>query len=138
MSKITGLGMALTVDNAAGAPIDISNDVNGVALKTSQGEVDVTGLDKLALERLPLLGDAEVSITGAFNPELSHGVFKNIETILAGESGRIVLISYDSGAVTLSMRMLFTDYSVDRGGDGAMTFTATARLADGTAISFGP
>ncbi len=135
MSKLSGLGMSLSVDDSGGTPVDISNDVNSFNVKTSRGEQDVTGLDKEAMERLLLLGDAEISLNGTFNPTLSHTVFKNIGTIFAGQVGRTVTIGYP-GPVGLAMEMVFTDYNIDRGNDGALTWTATGKLANGTVPTF--
>jgi len=131
MSKITGLGMQVEVDDSSGAPIDISNDVNDVTVNTSRGSQDCTGLDKEAMERLLLLGDAKVSLKGTFNEALSHGVFKDFGTLFAGEVGRTVTLTYP-GAVVLEMEMVFESYDVARAANGALTWTASGALSDGT------
>jgi len=131
MSKITGLGMQVEVDDSAGVPQDISNDINDITVNTSRGEQDVTGLDKEAMERLLLLGDASVSIKGTFNAALSHAVFKDFGTLFAGEVGRTVTLTYP-GAVILEMEMVFENYDVARAANGALTWTVTGKLSDGT------
>ena len=138
MGKTTGLGLTVSVDDAAGDLQDISNDINSFTVNTTRGEQDVTGIDKSALERLLLLGDAEISLTGVFNAtaDKSHDVFKAIGTILAGQVGRTVTIAYPS-AVTLSFEAVFSSYNTARGADGALNFTATGKLADGTVPTFG-
>ena len=136
MAKTTGLGMTLSVDDDAGNLQDISNDSPSFTVNTSRGEQDVTGLDKSAMERLLLLGDAEISISGVFNAALSHLVFRKIGTIVAGQVGRTVTIAYPD-AVTLSMEMVFSSYNVVRGADGSLTWTASGKLSNGTVPTFG-
>lgn len=131
MSKITGLGMQLEVDDSAGSPQDISNDVSEVTVNTSRGSQDVTGLDKEAFERLLLLADASVSLKGTFNAVLSHSVFKDFGTLFAGEVGRTVTLTYP-GAVVLELELVFENYNVVRGADGSLTWTVSGKLSDGT------
>jgi hypothetical protein len=131
MSKITGLGMQVEIDDSAGAPQDISNDINDITVNTSRGSQDVTGLDKEALERLLLLGDASVTIKGTFNAALSHTVLNDFGAILAGQVGRTVTLTYP-GTVILEMEMVFENYDVARAANGALTWTATGKLSDGT------
>ena len=133
MAKEAGMGMTVTVDDSGGTGRDISNDITGITIGTPSGVQDVTGLDKSGMERLLLLADGTVSINGVFNDAAttgSHTVLKNYRTILAGQVGRTVAIAV-SGQ-TLSMEILFSDYSLNRAGDGSLTFTATGSLASGT------
>jgi hypothetical protein len=123
--------MQVEVDTSAGAPSDISNDVQDITVNTSRGSQDCTGLDKSALERLLLLGDASVSMKGTFNAALSHAVFKDFGTLFAGEVGRTVTLTYP-GAVILEMEMVFESYNVARGADGSLTWTVSGKLSDGT------
>jgi hypothetical protein len=77
--EISGLGMTLAVDLSDGTTAtNISNDVTGITFSTPRGEQDVTGLDKSAMERLLLLADGKVSITGVYNAALSHTVFRTV------------------------------------------------------------
>ncbi|MCH7553615.1 MAG: hypothetical protein IIC82_06435 [Chloroflexi bacterium] len=103
---------------------------------TPQNQQDITGLDKSGIERLGLLKDGTVTLNGVFNDAAnkSHDVFKDFDTIFAGEVGRTVTIAI-SGQ-TLSMEMLFTDYALTRGGDGSLTWTASGQLSDGTSPSW--
>ena len=124
--------MTVSVDDSGGTLRDISNDITNVSFGTPQNQQDITGLDKSAIERLGLLKDGQVTLNGVFNDaaNLSHAVLKDFETVLAGQSGRTVTIAI-SGQ-TLSMEMRFTDYSLTRGDDGSLVWTATAQLSDGT------
>jgi hypothetical protein len=134
MSKLSGIPVQLSVDNSAGAAKDISNDVNTFTVNTSRGEFDMTGLDKAAIERLLLLADAELSLTGTFNPDLSHLVFRDHGV---GNPREVTVVYPGGGALdTLIMNLVFSSYNVSRGADGALTWTSTGKLADGTTPAF--
>lgn len=131
MGKVSGLGMSVTVDDAAGDGKAISNDVTSINFGTPRGVQDVTGLDKSAIERILLLADGNVSLTGVFNASagMSHDVFKTVAT---SDATRTVVIGLP-GAVTLTMEMVFAEYSLSRAQDGSLTWSASGQLANGTA-----
>ncbi|MCJ7804251.1 hypothetical protein MUP35_00750 [Patescibacteria group bacterium] len=131
MAKISGIPVQLQVDNSLDVAVDISGDVQEITVNTSVGSEDVTGLDVSALERLLLLTDAEVSIKGTFNELLSHTVFANFDVLKAGEVGRSVTITYP-GPIHLDVELVFESYVVVRAANGALTWTVSGRLADGT------
>lgn len=128
--KLTGIGMTVTVDDANGDARAITNDVTNISFSTPRGSQDVTGLDKSAIERLLLLADGTVTINGVFNVDAnkSHDVFKSVPTTSVARTVVIVV-----GGATLTMEMIFTDYSLNRGNDGSLTWTATGSLSNGTA-----
>lgn len=130
MAKESGIGMTVTVDDSAGVGQAITNDITNISFATPRGMQDITGLDKSALERLLLLADGTVSITGVFNDaaNMSHAVFKTVPTTSVS---RTVVIVH-SGQ-TLTMEMMFSDYSLNRAQDGSLTYTATGSLSNGTA-----
>lgn len=130
IAKETGLGWTtFSVDDSGGNVCDIVNDTTALPITTPRGVQDVTGLDKLAYERLLLLADGTVNPTGVFNDAASksHVVFKTVpstsvlRTVSIGVSGQ-----------TLAMEMLFTDYNFSRAATGELTWTAPGTLADGT------
>ena len=129
-AKESGIGMTVTVDNSAGSGQAITNDITSISFSTPRGSQDITGLDKSGMERLLLLADGKVTINGVFNDasNLSHDVFKSVPTTSVSRTVVIVV----SGQ-TLTMEMNFTDYSMNRGADGSLTWTATGELANGTA-----
>jgi len=134
--KTSGIGLTISVDDAAGAPVAIGPDVVSCTINTSRGEQDVTGLDKAAVERLLLLGDAELGLNGIYNPALSHTVFADL-AILAGQVGRTVTIVLPgAGLVNLICEMVFSNYNLSRGTDGSLTWTATGKLSSGTLPTF--
>ena len=136
MAKMSGIGLTISVDKADGNPVAIGPDVNSCTINTSRGEQDITGLDKSAVERLLLLADAELGLTGTYNPTLSHTVFASL-VILAGQVGRTVTILLPgAGLVNLVCEMVPTSYNLSRGADGSLTWTATLKLSSGTVPSF--
>jgi len=134
MSKLTGIPSKIEVDNSAGVAKDISNDVTSFTLNTSRGEQDVTGLDKSALERLLLLGDAELALTGVFNEALSHQVFRDCGV----GNPRETTVTLTGGCALdhAVLNLTYSSYIVSRGTDGALTWTVAGKLADGTVPTF--
>lgn len=130
MAKETGLGWTtLSVDNSAGSVNAIKNDVTNFQFATPRGVQDVTGVDKSAFERLLLLADFTITLNGVFNDasNLSHDTFKSVPSTSVARTTTLVV----SGQ-TLAGELLYTDYSMTRGQDGALTWTAPGVLADGT------
>lgn len=130
MAKENGLGWTtLSVDDSSGTVKAIKNDITNLQIATPRGVQDVTGIDKSAYERLLLLADMSVTLNGVFNDAtgLSHDVFKTVPSTSVARTTTIV-VSGD----TLAGELLYTDYSLNRGTDGSLVWTAPGVLADGT------
>lgn len=128
MAKQTGLGWTtFSVDDAGGTPVDIRNDVNSLNFSTPRAVIEDTGLDKSAFERLLGLADFSVEPSGTFNPSLSHTV---LATVPSSSVARTTSIGI--GGKTLAGELLYVDYQLSRGDDGAFTWQTTGSLADGT------
>jgi hypothetical protein len=130
MAKVSGITTTCTIDDASGTARDISNDVNSIQLSTSRGMVEITGLDKSAVERLLLLADGKITIAGgAINTaaNMSHAVLK---TCVSSSATRTVAVGYPGA--TMTMEMVIESYDLDRGEDGKLGWTASLSLADGT------
>jgi hypothetical protein len=131
MAKTTGLGSTIEVDTSAPTLTDISNDINNFQFATPRAVQDVTGVDKSAMERLLLLADYSVSLTGTFNAALSHTVFENVTD---DDTLRTTKITPTSAATPyLQVETLYTSYDLARAADGSLVWTAPGVLADGTA-----
>lgn len=132
MAKESGIGMVVTIDESDGNARDISNDITNLAVNTTQGLQDITGLDKLAHERLGLLRDGELQLNGVFNDDTSksHEVFKDYYTPVSGTFGRTVTVAI-SGQ-TWSAEMAIESYNLTRGADGSLVWSATLRVCNGT------
>jgi hypothetical protein len=130
MAKETGLGWtALSVDDAGGSPQDIRNDITNFEFATPREVQDVTGIDKSAMERLLLLADCSYQLNGVFNDAAgkSHQVFKTVPSTSVART-----VTNTISGQSLATEMLFTDYSLTRGDDGSLNWTAPGVLADGT------
>lgn len=130
MPKQTGLAWTtLNVDDATPTARDIRNDVTNMEYATPREMQNATGIDKSAMERLPLLADFSITLNGVFNPDSnkSHDVFKTVPS-----SATVRTVALGIGGKTLSNECLFSDYSHSRGDNGALTWTAPGVLADGT------
>jgi len=128
MAKESGLGMSVIIDDSGGSARTISNDITSIDIATPREEQDITGLDKSARERLLLLADFTVSISGVFNDasNMSHDVFKTVSSTSVARTTTTAI----SGQ-TLPGELFYTDYAVARGGDGSLVWSAPGALAGG-------
>ena len=132
MAKQTGLGDSVAVDDSSGSARDISNDVSaGYGINIAQELVETTGLDKSARERITGMSDGDVSLNGTFNAasNKSHDVFK---TRTGTRTFDLRVGGNSSSNPKLAMEMQVASYAVTRGSDGALTWSVTLNLADGT------
>ena len=130
MSKVTGIVSSLSVDDSAGTPQVISTDATQVTIAVPRGQQDVTGLDKVAVERLGLLYDCTITVTGVadFTAGKEHAVFKADP---AANATRTVAIGLSNAGATLTLKANLSDYTFTRAQDGSLTYTATLVNADG-------
>jgi hypothetical protein len=129
MAKESGLGWTtLSVDDSAGAVKAIKNDVTNFEFSTPRGVQDITGVDKSANERLLLLADFSISLSGVFNDaaDQSHAVFKTVPSTSVART-----VSLAVSGQTLANEVLFSDYSLSRAASGELTWQAPGSLADG-------
>jgi len=130
IAKESGLGWTTcSVDNSSGVAKAIKNDVTNLQFATPRGVQDVTGIDKSAFERLLLLADMSCQLNGVFNDaaDQAHDVFKTVPSTSVARTTTLTI----SGQ-TLAAELLYTDYSLNRGNDGSLLWTAPGVLADGT------
>lgn len=129
MAKESGLAWTtLSVDDSAGSPQAIKNDITNLAISTPRAVQDVTGIDKSAMERLLLLADASFTLNGVFNDAAgaSHVVFKTVPSTSVARTTTATI----SGQ-TLAPELLYTDYQLTRADSGELTWSAPGVLADG-------
>jgi hypothetical protein len=131
MAKITGLAWTtLSVDDSGGTPRDIRNDITSFNFATPRGVQEVTGVDKSAIERLLLLADFSLDLTGVVNTAAttsSHAVLKTVPSTSVARTTTLTV-----GGATLVGELLFTDYGITRSDKGELTWKSTGVLADGT------
>jgi hypothetical protein len=128
MAKESGLGMTVAIDDSGGSARTISNDITNLDFATPREEQDITGLDKSARERLLLLADFTVSISGVFNDasNQSHAVFATVPSSSVARTTTLTI----SGQV-LAGELFYTDYALSRSSSGELTFSAPGALAGG-------
>ena len=128
MAKESGLGMTVAIDDSGGSARTISNDLTSLDFATPREESDITGLDKSARERLLLLADFTVSVSGVFDDasNMAHDVFKTVPSSSVARTTTLTI----SGQV-LAGELYYTDYALSRGSDGSLTFSAPGSLAGG-------
>ena len=131
MAKQTGLGDYLAVDDSGGTARDISNDIGDYGINIAQELVETTGLDKSAKERITGMSDGDVSLNGFFNAtsNKSHDVFK---TRTGTRTFDLRIGGNTSSNPKLAMKMQVASYNLTRGADGALAWSVTMNLADGT------
>ncbi len=130
MPKESGLGWTtLSVDDSASAVKTILNDITDFSFATPRGVQDVTGVDKSAFERLLLLADFSITLNVVFNDasDQEHDVFKTVPSTSVARTVTMVVSSQ-----TLANEVLFTDYPLSRGADGALTASVPGVLTGGT------
>jgi len=128
MAKESGLGMTVAIDDSGGSARTISNDITSIDWATPREEQDITGLDKSARERLLLLADFTVSISGVFNDasNMSHAVFSTVPSTSVARTTTLTI----SGQV-LAGELFYTDYALGRSSSGELTWSAPGALAAG-------
>ena len=128
MAKESGLGMSVIIDDSGGSARTISNDITSMDISTPREEQDITGMDKSAHERLLLLADFSVSISGVFNDasNMSHDVFKTVPSSSVARTTTTAI----SGQ-TLPGELFYTDYVLGRSSSGELTWSAPGALSGG-------
>ena len=125
MAKESGLGMTVAGDDVGGTVRTISNEITGLQWAMPSDTEDITGLDNSGMERLLLLADFTVALSGItnFSANLSHDVFKEVgvtsvtRTLTLTHSGQI-----------LETEDLFNEYVVTRPADGSRPWSAAGVL----------
>lgn len=134
MAKSSGITSTISVDDGSGGLQNISTGVLSFDISTPRGNADITGLDKSAIERLLLQSDGQVTINGQYDPTATTGLHTVLRTMSSSSAARTVTILVNSTpTATLSMEMICTEYTLNRGADGNLTSTATLVLQSGTA-----
>lgn len=130
MAKESGLAWTtLSVDDSAGTPVDIRNDVTNLEFATPRATQDITGIDKSAMERLLLLADFSITMNGVFNDAASksHTTFKTITSTSVNRT-----VSINVSGQTLANEVILTDYPLSRSDSGELTWAVPGSLSDGT------
>lgn len=130
--KSTGLAWTtLSVDDSGGTVRAIKNDVQSFQWAMPRGVLDVTGVDKSAIERRLLLADFSISlVTTAINFDAAPSFFDCFHDVSSTSAARTTTLGFASK--TIAPEVLYTDCQVNRGQDGSLGATVPGVLADGT------
>lgn len=125
MAKESGLGVVVKVDDAGGSLQTISNDITNLEWTMPSEVQDMTGVNSSGMERLILLADFTVTLTGVVNSAANqqHDVFKAVNV-----SSVTRTVSLTHSGQTLSNEVLFNDYAWARGPNGSLTWNAPGEL----------
>jgi hypothetical protein len=111
--KQTGIGARLWF-----MQYDLSGDTGAIdTIGESRAMLDVTGIDKEYMERLPGLGDGVIGFTAYFNPTNAHAALSPI-----GTAARIATAAFATtvGAPSASISAAQESYNITRGQDGSL------------------
>ncbi|WP_031514856.1 hypothetical protein [Streptomyces sp. NRRL F-5123] len=132
MSKQSGLGDRLLVSGH-----NLSGDTNSPTLSSPQGTQAVTGIDKLAFERLGLVRDGALSWTAFFNPGIgaddAHSVLSKLPRT---DVHCMYLHTVTLGRPAACLVAKQIGYDGTRGDDGSFTFSLSAQ-ANGYGLEWG-
>ena len=126
MAKQTGIVGTVTIGGTA-----ISGAVTDFSIGQTRQQIDVTGIDKDFMERLPGLGDWAFTISGVFDAATSHAVFSGMGTAL-----RSISVVVGSSGGTANGTAALESYTVTRAQGGALTYAASLNCANGTAMTW--
>jgi hypothetical protein len=130
VAKQTGIGANLYVDE-----YDLSGDVGAVGtIGSSRTQLDVTGINKDFMERLPGLGDGQISYTGFYNPAGAHAVLAPIGTAAQHVT---VTLGTAVGAGAASLHGVEVNFDKTRGNDGSLVFSTEALSHAGFGTEWG-
>jgi hypothetical protein len=128
MAKVNGLGWtALNVDDSGGSANDIREDVNSLEYATPQNLLEVTGIDKSAMERLGGLKDFTATVNFTADFDASDSVFDVFK-----DTGTVRTFAITVAAQILSNETLISEVNWNRGTDGSLSGSASVALANGT------
>lgn len=126
MAKQTGITGTLSIGGTA-----IATSVTDFSVGQSRAQIDVTGIDKDFMERLPGLGDWSFTVNGVFDAATSHAVFSAMGTAL-----RAISLVVGSSGGTANGTAALESYNVTRAQGGALTYSATLNCANGTGVTW--
>jgi hypothetical protein len=116
-----------SLDNAAGTPVVMVNDITDLSFATPRTVQDVTGLDKSAMERLLLLADFTCTPKGVFNASVSHTALSSVSSATSPIRTWTLVVATQ----TLANEVIVTDYQLTRAANGELTWSAPMSLASG-------
>lgn len=121
MTKQSGLGDHCSING-----VDVSGDLQTVAISNPRATIDDTGIDKLAHERLLGLADAKIQWGTYFNPGVAGvgGIHNTLKLLPRTDVISTYFRGYGLGSPAASVVGVQPNYDPTRGTDGSLTFKA--------------
>lgn len=128
--KESGIGMTAAIDDGSGASQVITNDIGDLSISLPRAQLEVTGIDSAAPERILGLADLSLGLNGFFNDaaNMSHVVFK---TVPSQGPAQLRAVSIAISGQTFTAETIPDNYALTRGSDGNFTWTVNLVNADG-------
>ena len=125
--------LTVSLDDSGDSSRSIEADITNLDWQMPREHQDVTGLDKSAVERIPLLSDFQCTLNGVFNDaaNLSHAVLKDHNTT---DQERDMAIAASGQTLTIDVRV--TSYDFSRPITGELNWTSLIQLSDGVAAAW--
>lgn len=135
VSKTTGVAWTtLGVGDAGNVVRDIRNDISNFTFAMPRGVQDVTGIDKSAIERLLLLADFSMALSGVFDSAAttsSHAVLSSVPNTSVLRTVNLTVTGSVVANLNQAAAILFTDYALTRSQAGEFTWSAPGVLGSG-------
>lgn len=97
--KLAGRFLKVFIDDANGAPQDVSGDLDYVELPNEFGEVDVTGLGQGGGDVIPGMPAFPVELKGTFNPTATTGLFTVLKGLRGSYRGKTMAVAIGNNAI---------------------------------------
>lgn len=131
MAKSAGLGQRLYLDG-----INLSGDVGSIdSCSSPRAVLDVTGIDKSAMERIHALKDGALDFTAFWNPA-AGAAHVNLSTLPTTDRALLYATGTAIGDPGAGMVAKQLNYDGTRATDGAFTFTVSSQ-ANGYGLEWG-
>jgi hypothetical protein len=131
MPKQTGLSQAFYIGG-----VDLSGDISAIDnCSTPRQQLEVTGLNQAAIQRVLTYQDGDISFTSFFNPSAnqSHLTLSALPTTNTGVLWQLGSTAADPAAFMVTKQV---NYDSTSGADGSLT-TATQTLNEGSPMEWG-
>lgn len=132
MAKSSGFGVRLYLQGR-----DLSGDVGSIGtIRSSLNPLDVTGLDKTAMERIAGLRDGEITFNNFFNPA-EGASFEYLSTLPTTNVLALVTFGLNAGDPVVALTAKQVNYDWSRSQDGAFLGTVQLLAASGVPLEYG-
>ena len=130
MAKESGIGMTAAIDDGSGASQVSTGDITDLSINLPRANQDVTSIDLSGVERILLLADLSLGLSGVFNDaaDRAHAVFK---TVPSQSSAQLRAVSIAISAQTFTAETMPQNYDLTRASGGAFTWAVTLVNGDG-------